>query len=130
MFVNTMVVVEVLDPKVAGYKPIATRLAKRLMRTLNKDNFYLEIYIVGKKQMRKNVLAFPAATNFPRPDLKKRPLGEIYLNPTYIKEHEENFDYMLIHGFLHLLGYDHIKKSDRIAMEKKERTLLFQMTNS
>jgi rRNA maturation RNase YbeY len=29
-----------------------------------------------------------------------------------------------VHGMLHLVGYDHIKKSDRISMEKKERELL------
>ena len=79
---------------------------------------------MGKEFMNKNVLAFPAPKDFPRPDIKSKPLGEIYLNPQYIKENGENFIFMLIHGFLHLLGYDHQKRNDRIRMEKKERELL------
>jgi len=103
--------------------------------------------------MRKNVLAFPAPKGFPRPDIKGKHLGEIYLNPDYIaKERLEivpplagsrlpklssldggrnlkleipaKLAYMLIHGFLHLLGYDHKKKSDTIIMQKKELLLM------
>jgi len=83
-----------------------------------------EVYLVHSDFMDKNVLAFPAPKNFPRPDQGGRYLGEIYLNPDYIKKHGEDLIFMFIHGFLHLLGYDHKKKDDRIAMEKKERELL------
>ena len=31
------------------------------------------------------------------------------------------FDKTWIHGFLHLIGYDHIKKKDYIKMKKKEK---------
>ena len=27
---------------------------------------------------------------------------------------------LFVHGFFHLLGYDHVKEADRAAMEKKE----------
>lgn len=114
-------------------------MAKSLAKLLNKLNriFKLrrgqvEVYIVDDSFMIKNVLAFPAPKNFPRPDLPKgvKPLGEIYLNLDYIKKQKESIEKMLIHGFLHLLGYDHQKKSDRITMEKKEKQLWQQITSS
>ena len=79
---------------------------------------------IASNYLNKNVLAFPAAKHFPRPDLPKKPLGEIYLNPEYIASHDEDLTFMLIHGFLHLLGYDHVKKNDRIRMESREKKLL------
>ena len=122
-----MIVVEVLDLQAGNYKATAQKIARRLMKQTLSGNFYLEIYLVGDTFMRKNVLAFPHPRGFPRPDLKEIPLGEIYVNPKYISEHNENFTFMLIHGFLHLLGYDHVKKDDRIAMEREETRLLRAM---
>ena len=108
--------------------------ALKLGRLLGMEDSYAEIYLVGKSFMDKNVLSFPAPKKFPRPDIGKKYkyLGEIYLNPDYIaKEHleitEDKLRYMLIHGFLHLLGYDHKKKDDIIRMEKKEARLLEQL---
>jgi len=108
-------------------KEIERKTAK-LFKLVNQRNSCLEIYLVGKAFMDKNVLAFPASKNFPRPDKKGKFLGEIYLNPDYIKKHNEDIFFMLCHGFLHLLGYEHKKKDDRIKMEKKERELLRKLT--
>jgi len=121
-----MLTVSVLDKRLIHYKSRSLKLSRWLMKDLKQADLYLEIFIVGNKLMPKNVLSFPADQKFPRPDLKQKPLGEIYLNPSYIKQQGEDFDYMLIHGFLHLLGYDHIRKSDRIVMEQKEIELLGQ----
>lgn len=71
-----------------------------------------------------NVLSFIAPKGFPRPDRRGVFLGELYLNPDYIRRRGENFDHLLIHGFLHLLGYDHRQERDRMRMEKKEKALL------
>ncbi len=119
-----MLSVTVLDTNSKLYKARALTVARWLMQEFKKSDFSLEIFIVGNDLMPKNVLAFPADTAFPRPDLSHPNLGEIHLNPTYISEHGEDFEFMLVHGFLHLLGYDHMKKSDRIVMEKEERRLL------
>lgn len=35
--------------------------------------------------------------------------------------------HLIVHGCLHLLGYDHIKKSDAIIMEKREIAILTQL---
>lgn len=105
-------------------KPTIRMVAGFLAKQLKQEKAYLEVYLVGKEFMYKNVLAFPAPKGFPRPDIKLKPLGEIYLNPQYIKENGEDLTFMFIHGFLHLLGYDHKKESDRISMESKEKELL------
>lgn len=114
-----------LEKKLKIFEPFIKRNLKKINKYLSlKNSCYLEVYLVGNKFMKKNVLSFSAPKNFPRPDIKERILGEIYLNPLYIKKNKENLGRMLLHGLLHLLGYDHKKKSDRIKMEKKETSIL------
>lgn len=86
----------------------------------------VEVHLVGDAMMKKNVLSYEAPAHFSRPDVRGKALGEIYLNPSYIAHHGEDFDLMLVHGFLHLLGYDHKTERDRMKMEKRERVLLAQ----
>lgn len=117
------VAVASLESRFDNLKPKIRRWALQVVQALKLKSGYVEIYLVGGRLMGKNVLAFPAPKGFFRPDVKEKPLGEIYLNPAYIKQHREDLGYMLIHGFLHILGYDHKKKSDRIKMERKERQL-------
>ena len=31
---------------------------------------------------------------------------------------------MLVHGFYHLMGYDHIEEADKLEMRKKEEEML------
>ncbi|MDP3901847.1 MAG: rRNA maturation RNase YbeY [bacterium] len=107
-------------------KPISEVLT-RIACDMDLRDKVVEVYLtkdnVGEKK-NFNVLSFPFPKHFPRPDLTRgESLGEIYLNPNYIKSQREDVYYMLIHGFLHLLGYDHKKNSDRIEMEKKEKEL-------
>jgi len=76
-----------------------------------------------------NVLSFPSGGNFPaNPDL----MGDIVIcSPVVEREaHEQNkpFDahlaHMVVHGVLHLLGFDHVKKRDALLMESIETDLL------
>jgi probable rRNA maturation factor len=119
-----MIAITVLDPKVARYKRALLTAANTFARTLQIEKRHIDLFIVGNKLMPKNVLSYPADPKFPRPDLHEPWLGEIYINPIYIKEHDENLVYMLAHGMLHLLGYDHIRSRDRMKMERKEKELL------
>ena len=119
-----MITVTVLDTSAAKNKSAVTKVAKKVSTLLKQEHKTVEIFLVGSKQIHKNVLAFPADSSFPRPDLTEPALGEIYLNPSYIKEHGEDLTYMLVHGFLHLLGYDHQSARDRMNMERKETALL------
>jgi rRNA maturation RNase YbeY len=117
------VAVFAVDRKFRKLEKVFKKTAEQLMRLSGLKNDYLEIYLVGERLLNKNVLAFPAPRRFPRPDVRQKPLGEIYLNPDYIRKRGENPIYMLIHGFLHILGYDHNRESGRIRMENMEQKL-------
>ncbi|MCR4261093.1 MAG: rRNA maturation RNase YbeY [Candidatus Colwellbacteria bacterium] len=58
------------------------------------------------------------------PGDKKNFMGEIYLNPSYLKSKPYDIHYILVHGLLHLSGFTHQGKSDNMKMEKKEKEIL------
>ncbi|MBI1838745.1 MAG: rRNA maturation RNase YbeY [Candidatus Colwellbacteria bacterium] len=113
-------------------------LAKDVLRFLGNKGAALDVNFVDAKIMKSlnwkfrgkkfstNVLAFETPKDFPRLPGSKFPrhLGEIYLDLAYIKRHHESKEYMLIHGVLHLMGFDHKKKGDRMRMEKLEKKIL------
>lgn len=42
----------------------------------------------------------------------------------YGHSEEREFAYMLVHGFYHLMGYDHIVEEDKVIMRAKEENIL------
>lgn len=42
----------------------------------------------------------------------------------YEHSFEREFSYMLVHGFYHLIGYDHIQEEERTIMRTKEEKIL------
>ena len=117
-----------LDENFKKHEDITKKILKNLEKLFDLKTKYIEVYLVGNKFMEKNVLSFPAPKEFPRPDIKNyETLGEIYLNPIYIENHNEDFMFMLVHGFLHLLGYDHKIKSDAMIMEQKENEIMAKL---
>lgn len=40
---------------------------------------------------------------------------------------ERELSYMLVHGFYHLMGYDHIEEKDKIIMRPKEEKILQEL---
>jgi probable rRNA maturation factor len=75
-----------------------------------------------------NVLSFPPAAGTGEPGF----LGDIALAAETIveqaqfqgKKFEAHAAHLVVHGFLHLLGYDHENPADAEAMEARERTIL------
>lgn len=59
-------------------------------------------------------------------------LGDIVISVDKAKEQAEEYNhsferelaFLTLHGFLHLLGYDHIKKEDEIVMFKRQDEIL------
>jgi len=59
-------------------------------------------------------------------------LGDIVLAPAYIASQSARFNttpgdefrLLLVHGMLHLLGYDHVREEDAVVMEAREDELL------
>jgi probable rRNA maturation factor len=56
-------------------------------------------------------------------------LGEVYISLQRVKvqarrygvSYESELKRLLVHGLLHLVGYDHIKRADRAVMEAREK---------
>jgi probable rRNA maturation factor len=79
-----------------------------------------------------NVLSFPAAEGGPA---QEGFLGDIALAAETIAEEAsfqgKSFDnhaaHLIVHGFLHLLGYDHMNEADAEAMESRERAILVSL---
>ena len=59
-------------------------------------------------------------------------LGDLVISIPKVKEQaieyghsfERELAYMVVHGFFHLMGYDHIIESDKIIMREKEDEIL------
>ena len=62
-------------------------------------------------------------------------LGDIIISIDKVKEQAEEYghsferelSYMLVHGFYHLMGYDHIQEEDKKEMRKKEEHILEEL---
>ncbi|MBA2711039.1 MAG: rRNA maturation RNase YbeY [Tatlockia sp.] len=81
-----------------------------------------------------NVLAFPSVI----PDgieLEYPLLGDVIICPEVLEKEslelkkplEEHWAHIVIHGVLHLLGYDHIKDDDAFLMQVEEIKLLLEL---
>lgn len=123
--------ITVLDPRYADYASRLRKVITAAAAHMGITDGSAEAYVVGNAFMEKNVLAYPATDGFPRPDLAgRRDLGELYINPEHIAAHGEDFSFMAVHAFLHLLGYDHHGKHDTVKMELREVEILAAITDS
>jgi probable rRNA maturation factor len=117
-------------------EPKLARLAQKMLKALGVRAATMDIILLDnesiaalkarfiKKRTEPNVLSFPEPAHFPHPETKKKYLGEIYLNRDILKRSPERAKALLLHGVLHLLGYDHIKKADIVEMEALEKKIL------
>ena len=122
-----------LNKKGERLKKIVLFIAEKSLVYLKKEEIYLEIYLADEFLMkeinqkfrhqdkRAKVLSFIEPKNFPHPETKNKVLGEIYLHSDYFSktgQPKKELVFFLVHGLLHLLGYEHFKKRDRIKMER------------
>lgn len=110
------------------------------------DKAELTIRIVDEKEMlhlnstyrqqfkTTNVLAFPCA--IPKEiELENPLLGDVIICPQVLitesidlkKSLKEHWSLIVIHGVLHLLGYDHIEDPDALIMQALEIELLTEL---
>ena len=81
-----------------------------------------------------NVLSFPAA-DAPAPRGEAKPLGDIVLAYGVMareaaaqnKTLKNHVAHLLVHGALHLLGYDHEDEHEAVAMERRETRILARL---
>ena len=94
----------------------------------NNTNIKKLNYKFRKKNNHTDVLSFPS---FVKTDLKKELkkkeiyLGDIIISYQYIFPNKKNLilEMTFIHGFLHLLGFDHKKIKDLKIMNKEENKI-------
>lgn len=125
-----------LDKKYKSDAKKISALARKVFLLLKKNNLAADIYLIGNRTMRKlnrtyrkkdkatNVLTFCEPKKFINAPSKYKYLGEIHISPDFIKSRRQDMNLIVVHGMLHLLGYDHKTAKERMAMEKKERLLL------
>jgi probable rRNA maturation factor len=62
-------------------------------------------------------------------------LGDIVVCPEIVEKHSEDYGtavcdemtFVIVHGVLHLLGFDHIKKNDREKMREMEQIVMKEL---
>ena len=96
-----------------------------VLLTNDKQMKYLNLKF-RKKNKTTDVLSFPMKIK----EKKSLYVGDIAISYEIIKERSKKtnffleFDKMWIHGYLHLIGYDHKKLNDFKKMFKKEKLIL------
>ena len=87
-------------------------------------------YKYRNKKKDTDILSFPSEkpSFFKKLKQKNIYLGDLALSFNYIKkqgiEFEEYLKKMLVHGFLHLIGYDHDNEKNFLKMEKIQNKIL------
>ena len=79
-----------------------------------------------------NVLSFGAATPAHAPAASACPLGELVVCPRVLaaearaqeKTLKAHWAHLIVHGTLHLIGYDHAQRRDARRMERREIAVL------
>lgn len=122
--------------KFIPYERYVLRVAKKTCALLRVNKISFEITLVTQKQIQHlnklflgkdrvtNVLSFQPPRTFIFPKSSHRFIGEVYISADFIKTHHQDLGRMVVHGILHLLGYDHIHLSDANRMERVEKRLL------
>lgn len=119
-----------------------------LVEKMQDSKIYIDITLTNPENIKKlnneyrnidketDVLSFPMFEKNEIEDVKKteyrESLGDIVISIERVKqqaieyEHsfEREFAYMLVHGFYHLMGEDHIEDNDKKVMREKEENVL------
>jgi probable rRNA maturation factor len=82
-----------------------------------------------------NVLSFPVAADAPVPKGELQPLGDIVLAYGVVSREAleqqkpvgDHVAHLIVHGVLHLLGYDHEDEAEADAMEAREIAILAEL---
>lgn len=116
---------------------------------LENKNVYVSIILTVPEEIRKrnkqyrginkatDVLSFPMFEREEIPNIKMKQneydvLGDIVVSIEQVKIQAEEYghsferelSYMVVHGFYHLMGYDHIEEQEKQEMRKKEEMIL------
>ena len=117
---------------------------------IDKLNLYINVILTNPENIRKinkeyrnidketDVLSFPMFEKSEIEEMLKNEnciqdvLGDIIISISRVEEQakeyghsfEREFSYMLVHGFYHLMGYDHMNEEEKQEMRSKEENVL------
>lgn len=139
-----------------SYKEIIKKVLKKCfeIEKLENKNLYVNVVLTNAKNIKSinkehrgidketDVLSFPMfekdeldekikSGDFPYEDV----LGDVIISIEKVREQAEEYghsferelSYMLVHGFYHLMGYDHIEEEDKKIMRPKEEKILNEL---
>ena len=138
------------------YQKVIEKVLKECFREENIQNtgMYITVTLTSPDYIKKinqqyrgidkatDVLSFPM---FEKDELDKKIrendfmkediLGDIIISIPKVEEQaieyghsfERELSYMIVHGFYHLMGYDHIEESDKVIMRPKEEKILNEL---
>ena len=113
--------------KILSKKPLFVKKNHEfsILLTNNQKMKYLNLKF-RKKNKSTDVLSFPIKIK----EKKRLYVGDIAISFEIIKKRSKKtnfyleFDKMWIHGYLHLIGYDHKRQDDFFKMLRKENSIL------
>lgn len=134
------------------YSELIKRVVEKCFEVENllKSKLYISITLTTPNNIRRinkeyrqidketDVLSFPMfekneIEHFRKEEaLFEEALGDIIVSIERVKEQAEDYGhsferelaYMIVHGFYHLMGEDHIEEEDRVQMREKEEKVL------
>ena len=134
------------------YNEIITKVINECFKNENMEKLklYISITLTTPSQIKflnnkyriinkeTDVLSFPMFEKYEIENLLNQEydvddvLGDIIISIDQVKKQaieyghsfERELAYMCVHGFFHLMGYDHIQDEDKIIMRKKEDEIL------
>ncbi len=137
------------------YEELIEKVLKKCFEIENIEdkNFYMSIILTTPAEIRKlnkeyrdidretDVLSFPMYEKEELETIKKQKqewkdtLGDIVISIERVEEQakeyghsfEREFAYMLVHGFYHIMGEDHIEEEDKKIMRAKEENVLSKL---
>ena len=132
-------------------KKIIRKTINLTLSELNDDykkKYEVNILLAQNEQMRKinrkyrkidkvtNVLSFPQGEIMSKLGKEKLLLGDIVLSLDKLRNEAENqskkfnnhLTHIIMHGFMHLLGFDHENEKEAKVMEEKEKDILLKLS--
>ena len=136
------------------YEQVINKVIAKCFEIEKLKNFCIEITLTNSEYIRKlntkyrkiyiptEVLSFPMFEKKEIPEICNEEilglqeiLGDIIISIEQVeiqaKEYGHSFErelaYMAVHGFYHLMGYDHIEENDKKEMREKEENILSKL---
>lgn len=134
-----------------NYETIIKQVIDKCFETENLKNLYISITLTTPENIKQinnkyrkidkptDVLSFPM---FEKEEIDlvckenfegiRETLGDVIISIEQVekqaKEYEHSFErelaYMIVHGFYHLMGYDHMQEDEKKQMRQKEENIL------